>query len=199
MGCFSGCLMSAASDQKLFCELCSPFNCSFHEFVGEKVVSPSIPPLYWLLLLSLILNNLIVFYKLYFNKYSIILNFVSMCLKFYVNNYNFYQFILIVHISLDTFLFELIIQHIDIALLIYFWSCFIYFSHAFIRRHLLSFIQLWFLKLYLQKFHLLIYNTYCSIMRRNKTFSRKIFSIVGLPLILTSLQCQKQVFSSKIF
>ena len=41
MGCFSGCLMSAASDQKLFCELCSPFNCSFDEFVGEKVVSPS--------------------------------------------------------------------------------------------------------------------------------------------------------------
>ena len=41
MGCFSGRLMSAASDQKLFCELCSPFNCSFHEFVGEKVVSPS--------------------------------------------------------------------------------------------------------------------------------------------------------------
>ena len=41
MGCFSARLMSAASDQKLFCELCSPFNCSFHEFVGEKVVSPS--------------------------------------------------------------------------------------------------------------------------------------------------------------
>ena len=33
--------MSAASDQKLFCKLCSPFNCSFDEFVGEKVVSPS--------------------------------------------------------------------------------------------------------------------------------------------------------------
>ena len=41
MGCFSGCLMSAASDQKLFCKLCSPFNCSFHEFIGEKVVSLS--------------------------------------------------------------------------------------------------------------------------------------------------------------
>ena len=41
MGCFSGRLMSAASDQKLFCELCSVFNCSFDEFVGEKVVSPS--------------------------------------------------------------------------------------------------------------------------------------------------------------
>ena len=33
--------MSAASDQKLFCEFCSPFNCSFDEFVGEKVVSLS--------------------------------------------------------------------------------------------------------------------------------------------------------------
>ena len=32
---------SAASDQKLFCELCSAFNCSFNEFVGKKVVSPS--------------------------------------------------------------------------------------------------------------------------------------------------------------
>ena len=41
MGCFSGHLMSAASDQKLFCVLCSLFNCSFDEFVGEKVVSPS--------------------------------------------------------------------------------------------------------------------------------------------------------------
>ena len=41
MGCFSGHLMSAASDQKLFCKLRSPFNCSFDEFVGEKVVSPS--------------------------------------------------------------------------------------------------------------------------------------------------------------
>ena len=41
MGCFSGHLMSAASDQKLFCELCSVFNCSFDEFVGEKVVSLS--------------------------------------------------------------------------------------------------------------------------------------------------------------
>ena len=41
MGCFSGCLMSAASDQKLFCKLCSPFCCSFNEFVEEKVISPS--------------------------------------------------------------------------------------------------------------------------------------------------------------
>ena len=41
MGCFSGRLTSAASDQKLFCKLCSPFCCSFDEFVGEKVISPS--------------------------------------------------------------------------------------------------------------------------------------------------------------
>ena len=33
--------MSSASDQKLFCEACSAFNCFFDEFVGEKVVSPS--------------------------------------------------------------------------------------------------------------------------------------------------------------
>ena len=41
MGCFSGHLMSAASDQKLLCKLCSPFCCSFDEFVEEKVISPS--------------------------------------------------------------------------------------------------------------------------------------------------------------
>ena len=41
MGCFSGRLMSAASDQKLFCKLCSPCCCSFDEFVEEKVISPS--------------------------------------------------------------------------------------------------------------------------------------------------------------
>ena len=41
MGCFSGRLMSSASDQKLFCEVRSAFKCSFDEFVGEKVVSPS--------------------------------------------------------------------------------------------------------------------------------------------------------------
>ena len=41
-------LMSSASDQKLFCEVCSAFSCSFNEFVGEKVVSP-IPPPSWLL------------------------------------------------------------------------------------------------------------------------------------------------------
>ena len=41
MGCFSGCLMSSASDQKLFCAVCSVFKRSFDEFVGEKVVSPT--------------------------------------------------------------------------------------------------------------------------------------------------------------
>ena len=41
MGCLSGCLMSSASIQKLFCGICSAFKCSFNEFVVEKVVSPS--------------------------------------------------------------------------------------------------------------------------------------------------------------
>ena len=40
MGCPSGCLMSSASIQKLFCRICSAFKCSFHEFDGENVVSP---------------------------------------------------------------------------------------------------------------------------------------------------------------
>ena len=41
VGCFSGCLMSSTSIQKLFCGVYSAFKCSFEEFVGEKVVSPS--------------------------------------------------------------------------------------------------------------------------------------------------------------
>ena len=40
-GCFSGCLMSSAGIQKLFCGIYLAFKCSFDEFVGEKVVSPS--------------------------------------------------------------------------------------------------------------------------------------------------------------
>ena len=40
-GCFSGCLMSSAGIQNLFCGIYSAFKCSFDEFVGEKAVSPS--------------------------------------------------------------------------------------------------------------------------------------------------------------
>ena len=38
MGCFSGCMMSSASIQKLFCGIYSVFKRSFDVFVGEKVV-----------------------------------------------------------------------------------------------------------------------------------------------------------------
>ena len=41
LGCFSGCLMSSAGIQKLFCGIYSTFRCSFDEFVGEKMFSPS--------------------------------------------------------------------------------------------------------------------------------------------------------------
>ena len=41
MSCFSGCLMSSAGIQKLFCGIYSALKCSLDEFVGEKVVSPS--------------------------------------------------------------------------------------------------------------------------------------------------------------
>ena len=41
LGCFSGCLMSSAGIQKLFCGIYSAFKCFFGEFVGEKVFSPS--------------------------------------------------------------------------------------------------------------------------------------------------------------
>ena len=39
--CFSGCLMSSAGIQQLYCGIYSALKCSFDEFVGEKVVSPS--------------------------------------------------------------------------------------------------------------------------------------------------------------
>ena len=41
MICFSGCLMSSASIQKLFCGIYSALKCSFDEVVREKVVSLS--------------------------------------------------------------------------------------------------------------------------------------------------------------
>ena len=41
VGCFSVCLISSAGSQKLFCGIYSAIKCSFDEFVGEKVVSPS--------------------------------------------------------------------------------------------------------------------------------------------------------------
>ena len=41
LGCFSGCLTSSAGIQKLFCGIYLVFKCSFDEFVGEKVFSPS--------------------------------------------------------------------------------------------------------------------------------------------------------------
>ena len=41
MACFSGCLMSSAGIQKLFCGIYLAFKCSFDEFMGEKVVSLS--------------------------------------------------------------------------------------------------------------------------------------------------------------
>ena len=41
MDSFSGCLMSSAGIQKLFCGVYSVFKCSFDEFVGKKVFSPS--------------------------------------------------------------------------------------------------------------------------------------------------------------
>ena len=40
MGCFSGCLMTSAGIQKLFCGIYSAFKCSFDEFVGGESVLP---------------------------------------------------------------------------------------------------------------------------------------------------------------
>ena len=43
MGCLSGCLVSSASIQKLFCGSCSAFKWSFDEFWGEKWSPHPIP------------------------------------------------------------------------------------------------------------------------------------------------------------
>ena len=52
MGCFSGCLMSSASIQKLFYGIYSVFKYSFDEFFGEKVISPSyFSTIFWRILL----------------------------------------------------------------------------------------------------------------------------------------------------
>ena len=64
MGCFSGCLMSSAGIQKLFCGFYSAFKCSFDEFVGEKVVSPS----YYSAILGLPVHS---FFKLWQQAYEI--------------------------------------------------------------------------------------------------------------------------------
>ena len=58
MICFSGCLMSSASIQKLFCEVCSALKCSFEEFVREKVVLPSYSSAIFPSLLSILLHCL---------------------------------------------------------------------------------------------------------------------------------------------
>ena len=41
LGCFSGCLTSSAGIPKLVCGIYLAFKCSFDEYVGEKVFSPS--------------------------------------------------------------------------------------------------------------------------------------------------------------
>ena len=48
--------MSSASDQKLFCEVCSALNCSFDEFVGKWSPRP-IPPPSWLLKVNFLMAN----------------------------------------------------------------------------------------------------------------------------------------------
>ena len=40
VSCLSGCLVSSASAQRLFCGICSVFKWAFDKFVGEKVVFP---------------------------------------------------------------------------------------------------------------------------------------------------------------
>ena len=58
MGCFSGCLMSAASDQKLFCELCSASIVLLMNLQERKWSPRPIPPPSWLLPPDLISKTL---------------------------------------------------------------------------------------------------------------------------------------------
>ena len=84
MGCFSGCLMSPAGIQKLFCGIYSAFKCSFDESVAEKVVSLSYssailgPPPYNLIFSTeKFIKSIIHFISV--NKYLSFLN--AFCLK----------------------------------------------------------------------------------------------------------------------
>jgi len=70
MGCFSGCLMSSASIQKLFCGIYSAFKCSFDEFVREKLVSLSYS--------STILGPPLIFFCIYL-VYLIMFQFLCPC------------------------------------------------------------------------------------------------------------------------
>ena len=79
MSWFSGCLMSSACIEKLFCGIYSAFKCSFDEFVGEKVVSLScssailgLPPSQWILLEKANLDTL---------KHKIIKSFLNLTCK----------------------------------------------------------------------------------------------------------------------
>ena len=88
MVCFSGCLMSSASLQKLFCGVCSALKCSFEEFVREKVVFPSYfsailgpPPTF--VFLYKFKNQLLTLHK------NSIWNFIRVALALYVNFYIF--------------------------------------------------------------------------------------------------------------
>ena len=80
MGCFSGCLMSSASIQKLFCGIYSEFKCSFDEFVGEKVVSPSYssailglsPILYFLYVLGNCINCVYCFLNFLHSNFEVL-------------------------------------------------------------------------------------------------------------------------------
>ena len=98
MGCFFGCLMASASVQKLFYGICSPFKCSFDEFVGEKVFSPSYSSTILGLLQCTILKEVI--WSLpwdWINMYKTII--LHYCAKYCVNP-------VLVHLILTTILYN---------------------------------------------------------------------------------------------
>ena len=87
--CSSGYLMSSDSIQKLFCRIYSALKCSFDEFVGEKVVSPSYssailgPPSN----LALFLMAWVIMYSSTHNK--IFLMFIKLKCPFHLNQFYF--------------------------------------------------------------------------------------------------------------
>ena len=94
LGCFSGCLMSSAGIQKLFCGIYAAFKCSFDEFVGEKVFSPSYssailaPPRNWLYFLN--------FSQIAWNFYTI---YITFRIRKYQSRSNFHSFMDKFHLS----------------------------------------------------------------------------------------------------
>ena len=96
----SGCLMSSAGIQKLFCGIYSAFKCFFDEFVGEKVFSLSYsstilapPPGFFFFLSVFFILKIQLYFQVFTQiHWTFLLSswvIIAICLEFYFNYCNF--------------------------------------------------------------------------------------------------------------